>query len=126
MQVLEGTKVQEVPPALSSQERKILAAARIDDYEATAAALRANREQFTRCQASSARRGVVRCCEVDKLVVNKLLRDYVALLDHGLGQVTQEADTIMITSVGHPLPASLQNMPDWAVAGVKNCRGHIR
>ena len=39
VQVPEGTEVQEVPPALFSQERKILAAARIDDYEATSAAL---------------------------------------------------------------------------------------
>ena len=39
VQVPEGTEVQEVPQALFSQERKILAAARIDDYEATAVAL---------------------------------------------------------------------------------------
>ena len=39
VQVPEGTKVQEVPLALFSQEQKILAAARIDDYKATAAAL---------------------------------------------------------------------------------------
>ena len=39
MQVPEGTEVQEVLPALFSQERKILAVARIYNYEATVVAL---------------------------------------------------------------------------------------
>ena len=64
--------------------------------------------------------------EAGNLVVNKLLQDYVALLDHGLGEATQEADAIMTTSAGHPLSASLQDMPDWAAAGMKNCRGYMR
>ena len=126
VQVPEGIKVQDVPPALFLQEHKILATTRIDDYEATAAALRANHEQFTRHQATSTRRGVVRYHEASNLVVNKLLRDYLVLLDHGLGEVTQEADAIMTTSAGHQLPAAPQNMPDWAAAGLKNCRGCMR
>ena len=64
--------------------------------------------------------------EAGNLVVNKLLQDYVALLDHGLGEATHEADTIMTTSAGHQLPAAPQDMPDWAAAGVKNCRGCMR
>ena len=71
------------------------------------------------------RRGVVRCCKAGNLVVNKLLQDYVALLDHGLGEVAQEADAIMTTTAGPHLLATLQDMPNWAAAGVKNCRGHM-
>ena len=57
------------------------------------------------------------------LVVNKLLQDYVALLDHNLGEGAQEADAIMTTATGPHLPTTPQDMPDWAAAGVKNCRG---
>ena len=63
--------------------------------------------------------------EAGNLVVNKLLQDSVALLDHGLGEATQEADAIMTTSAGHQLPAALQDMLDWAAIGVKNCRGRM-
>ena len=64
--------------------------------------------------------------EADNLVVNKLLQNYMALLDHGLGEVAQEADAIMTTTTGPHLPATPQDMPDWAAAGVKNCRGCMR
>ena len=90
---------------------KLLAAARIDDYKATAAALQANHEQFSRHQAASARRGAVQHCKAGNLMVDKLLQDYMALLDHGLGKVAQGADTIMMTSTSHQLPAALQDMP---------------
>ena len=64
-------------------------------------------------------------CKAGNLVVNKLLQDYMALLDHGLGEVAQEADTIMTTATGPHIPAAPQDMPDWAVAGMKNCRGQM-
>ena len=48
MQVPEGTNVQEVPPVLFAQERKVLAATMIDNYKTIATALQANHEQFSR------------------------------------------------------------------------------
>ena len=68
----------------------------------------------------------MRNCKAGNLVVNKLLQEYVALLDHNLGEGAQEADAIMKTAAGPHLPAAPQNMPDWAIAGMKNCKGQIR
>ena len=65
---------------------------------------------------------MVPCREAGKLMVKKPQQDYVALLDQGLGEVAQEADTIMTTATGPHLPAAPQDMPNWAAAGVKNCR----
>ena len=96
--VPEGADVLPVPPALYAQERKILAAARVDDYEATEAALQANRERYARRQAGASRRGTTRRRDAGNMVVDKLLRDYVALLDHGLGEAAQEAQAVMATT----------------------------
>lgn len=45
--VPEGADVKEIPPALFAQERKILAASRIDGYNATQQLLQANRARYT-------------------------------------------------------------------------------
>ena len=60
------------------------------------------------------------------MVVDKLLRDYVALLDHGLGEAAQEAQAVMATTAPPPTPAVSQAMPDRATAGALNCRGRMR
>ena len=124
--VPEGADVLPVPPALYAQERKILAAARVDDYEATEAALQANRERYARRQAGASRRGTTRRRDAGNMVVDKLLRDYVALLDHGLGEAAQEAQAVMATTAPPLTPAVSQAMPDWATAGALNCRGRMR
>ena len=59
-----------------------------------------------------------RACLGDTWWVNSPCKAYTS-------QVAQEAGAIMTTATGPHLPTTPQDMPDWAAAGVKNCRGQM-
>ena len=112
--VPEDATVDKIPPQLFGEERRILAASRIDDYERTRAELAHNRARWVSGRTAGKR------SQASGLSVEQLFDDLLVLLD---GEPLEDAPTPDSILTAHDRGMELtRGLPTWAQLEAQNHR----
>lgn len=117
--VPDDARVDPIPPQLFNEERRILAASRIDEYEETRAALARNRARWV------SSRGTAKRSMATGMSVEQLLDGLLVLLDGAPASEEPARDVVLAAQETPVLPVAHSHLPSWASAGAVNHRTRV-